>query len=229
MSKTNVAGTLLLNLALPLLSLLSVGVSQAQLAQPDPFVYGSDTCVQGYVWRDAFQGDHVCVTPRVRDLTRQENALAASHRSPGGGNAGPDTCLQGYVWRETIASDHVCVTPQVRQRAAYDNTQAAARRVMQAGARLPYGPDTCMQGYVWRETIASDHVCVTPDVRRQAVSDNAQAAARRNPLGGYGSNTCANGYVWREAFQGDAVCVTPDIRQQTRDDSAQASARRAQP
>ena len=32
----------------------------------------------------------------------------------------------------------------------------------------PYGPDTCVQGYVWRETIPDDHVCVHPDTRTQA-------------------------------------------------------------
>jgi len=91
---------------------------------------------------------------------------------------------------------------------------------------IQYGPDTCAQGYVWREAIPSDHVCVTPQVRQQTADDNAQAASRRVPNGVYGSNTCVPGYVWREAFQGDAVCVTPQIRQQTRDDNAQADARR---
>ena len=27
---------------------------------------------------------------------------------------------------------------------------------------LPYGPDTCKQGYVWRDAIPGDHVCVVP-------------------------------------------------------------------
>ncbi|MEH2393254.1 MAG: hypothetical protein V7K21_16915 [Nostoc sp.] len=30
--------------------------------------YGSDTCISGYVWREAFPGDHVCVTRAVRSL-----------------------------------------------------------------------------------------------------------------------------------------------------------------
>lgn len=47
-----------------------------------------------------------------------------------------------------------------------------------------FGPDTCLQGFVWREARPEDHVCVpvTPvDVREQTRSDNAQAAARRSP------------------------------------------------
>ena len=78
-------------------------------------------------------------------------------------------------------------------------------------AALPYGPDTCKQGYVWREAALGDHVCVTPATRQRTWSDNARAAARRDPNGPYGPNTCKQGFVWRNAFDGDAVCVTPSL------------------
>jgi hypothetical protein len=39
--------------------------------------------------------------------------------------------------------------------------------------------DTCLQGYVWREAVPGDHVCVTPETRTQAADDNSQAASRR--------------------------------------------------
>jgi hypothetical protein len=42
-----------------------------------------------------------------------------------------------------------------------------------------YGPDTCLQGYVWREAVPGDHVCVTPETRAQAAQDNSLAASRR--------------------------------------------------
>lgn len=91
-----------------------------------------------------------------------------------------------------------------------------------------YGPDTCLQGWVWRQAIPTDHVCVTPETRSQTAYDNSQAAARRNPNGGpYGPNTCLNGYVWREAYPGDEVCVTPATRTQAAEDNAQAANRRA--
>ncbi len=35
--------------------------------------YGPDTCRQGYVWREAYQGDHVCVRPWVRAQARRDN------------------------------------------------------------------------------------------------------------------------------------------------------------
>ena len=54
-----------------------------------------------------------------------------------------------------------------------DNKLAAERR---AGSG-PYGPDTCKQGYVWREA-TGDYVCVEPSVRGQAALDNRQAQYR---------------------------------------------------
>ncbi len=93
-----------------------------------PSVGGSDICKQGYVWREAFAGDHVCVTPQTRAQAGQDNGLAASRRAPGGGAFGADTCLQGFVWREASPSDHVCVPPATRAQAAADNAQAASRR-----------------------------------------------------------------------------------------------------
>jgi hypothetical protein len=99
------------------------------------------------------------------------------------------------------------------------------------GARnCSFGPDTCIQGFVWREAVPSDHVCVTPQVREQARSDNAQAAARRSPTGGaYGPDTCRTGFVWREAFAGDHVCVTPRARSQAAQDNSWVRARKACP
>ncbi|MFN8635828.1 MAG: hypothetical protein U0893_18420 [Chloroflexota bacterium] len=101
---------------------------------------------------------------------------------------------------------------------------AAAGLDVSAGATVQgaYGPDTCINGYVWREAIPSDHVCVTPATRSQTAYDNSQAVYRRDPNGAYGSNTCVNGYVWREAFVGDAVCVTPATRSQAKYDNSQA-------
>ncbi len=91
---------------------------------------GPDTCVNGYVWREAFDGDHVCVTPDTRTQAALDNSQAAARRQPGGGAWGPNTCRQGYVWREASPSDLVCVTPDIRTQAAVDNRQAASRRVL---------------------------------------------------------------------------------------------------
>ncbi len=90
-------------------------------------------------------------------------------------------------------------------------------------------PNRCLQGYVWREANASDHVCVTGAVRDQTKKENDEAASHRNPSGGaFGPDTCLAGYVWREAYAGDHVCVSGASRTQAATDNADA-ANRANP
>jgi hypothetical protein len=190
---------------------------------------GPGTCAQGFVWREASGNDHVCVTPQVRDQTRNDNAEAGARLNPGGGQYGADTCAPGFVWREAVPGDHVCVTPQTRSQAAQDNKWSDIRNACPVPQRnCAYGPGTCTQGFVWREASPSDHVCVTPQVRDEAHNDNSQSGARRNPGGGqYGPDTCSPGFVWREAVPGDHVCVTPATRAQAAQDNASAAARNA--
>jgi hypothetical protein len=105
----------------------SVGMLLSQ--PPSAFAndYGPDTCQQGFVWREAVPGDHVCVTPETRTQAWGDNDQASARRNPGGGAYGPDTCYEGFVWREAVPSDHVCVTPQTRGEAWSDDAQAASR------------------------------------------------------------------------------------------------------
>jgi hypothetical protein len=52
-------------------------------------------CLQGYVWRKAYAGDYVCVTPANRAQAAADNAAALSRVASGGGAApatpGPPT------------------------------------------------------------------------------------------------------------------------------------------
>ena len=91
---------------------------------------------------------------------------------------------------------------------------------------LPYGPDTCVQGFVWREARSGDTVCVTPGVRDAIAAQNANAGANRDPSQAYGPESCSQGYVWREAFDGDTICVTPAVRSATLADNAAAGSRK---
>jgi hypothetical protein len=89
-----------------------------------------------------------------------------------------------------------------------------------------YGPNACLEGWVWRQAIPTDYVCVTPAVRTQTEQDNSEAASRVNPNGGpYGPDTCLDGYVWREAYTNDHVCVLPATRTEAANDNAQAANR----
>jgi hypothetical protein len=94
------------------------------LACAAPLVHAqSDTCQQGYVWREACPGDHVCVTPETRAQVAADNAAAASRRV----SANSDRCVEGYVWRGAQPEDHVCVTPETRKQTEEDNRLAASR------------------------------------------------------------------------------------------------------
>jgi hypothetical protein len=84
-----------------------------------------------------------------------------------------------------------------------------------------YGPNTCAEGYVWRDADQQDYVCVPPATRAEAAADNAAASGRHVA----GSATCKTGYVWREAFPNDQVCVTPATRSEAVTDNAAAGSR----
>jgi len=92
---------------------------------------------------------------------------------------------------------------------------------------MAHADDRCQQGYVWREAVPDDHVCVTPDTREATRQDNRLGPSRRNPSGGpFGPDTCLEGFVWREAAPGDHVCVIPATRDQAHADNGAAAGRR---
>jgi hypothetical protein len=87
----------------------------------------SNVCLNGFVWREAFPGDAVCVTPPTRDQAAADNAAAASRVDPSG-PFGPNSCRSPFVWRAARPSDLVCVTVDTRAQTAADNAAAASRR-----------------------------------------------------------------------------------------------------
>jgi hypothetical protein len=101
----------------------------------------SEACVAGFVLRQAYQGDPVCVTPATRAQVQADNAAAERRRAPEGSNFAPDNCRAGFVWREATITDHVCVTPEVRAQTADDNRRAASRR-LQPGSSGNLSPST---------------------------------------------------------------------------------------
>jgi hypothetical protein len=95
-----------------------------------------------------------------------------------------------------------------------------------------FGPDTCMEGFVWREACGpSDHVCVSPKTREDARADNRAAASRVSPTDrSSGPDTCKTGFVWREACgSSDHVCVSPQTRAQAVADNRARESRRKYP
>jgi hypothetical protein len=119
-------------LCLALISTTTVSVlALTALAQGIP----AHSCRSGFVWREAFPGDHVCVTPESRAQAVADNAAATDRRQPDGAY-GPLSCRSGYVWREARPNDMVCVTPAVRSATSEEN-RLAAERVLSAAAIPP--------------------------------------------------------------------------------------------
>ncbi|SFK35353.1 PASTA domain-containing protein [Caulobacter sp. UNC279MFTsu5.1] len=129
-AKTKKTETVLLTVAMPMPVVVpdepkeEPPIEQPAEANCDPAI---GACVEGFVWREAWPGDRVCVTPESRYLAAQENAQAAARRSPYGGAYGPDTCLQGYVWRDGFVGDHVCVSGERRSVVAQENAAGPSR------------------------------------------------------------------------------------------------------
>jgi hypothetical protein len=53
-----------------------------------------------------------------------------------------------------------------------------AATLSSGSAVAQYGPDTCRQGYVWRDAVPGDHVCVPPWIRAQAQQENFETRYR---------------------------------------------------
>ncbi len=149
----------------------------------DPVLgFGEDTCKSGFVWREAFAGDHVCVAPATQSQAFADNSLANTRRRPDPTGFGAVVCLPGFVWREARATDHVCVEPQVRAQAALDNAAASSRRVVgppppgflrpmvQAPPIVTAGQPFTMVGHDFPFVFVSDPSTLSLSVERSANS-----------------------------------------------------------
>ena len=110
-------------------------------------------CKLQYVWRNAFQGDYVCVTPGERDQAAADNVAAASHYSsnytksvPGTKSVPYGVCLgEGYGWRQAYMGDYVCVYLGQQTQVATDNSSLPSRTqiCLQSRPPCPGGPASC--------------------------------------------------------------------------------------
>lgn len=153
-------------------------------------------------------------------------------RTGSSGNSG-STAWTSQSSNSTSTGTHATATPSGSASAmgsggtkAYSTIHSPVRVAYEPPPPPQAPPAPCLMGYVWRQAVAGDYVCVTPATRAQAAADNAAAASRVNPQGGpWGPNTCYYGWVWRGVTSTDYVCVTPDTRAQVQADNAQAANR----
>ena|ERR1017187_703854 len=117
------SGTASVNATAPSPYKISVTLVSGTLTVVSAGVFGPGTCLPGYVWREAFAGDKVCVLPATRAQATADNKAAASHTGAHG------DCLSGYVWRGAGPSDKVCVLPATRSQTEADNMAAESREL----------------------------------------------------------------------------------------------------
>ncbi|WP_115787047.1 PASTA domain-containing protein [Arthrobacter silvisoli] len=92
-----------------------------------------------------------------------------------------DKCQPGYVYRRVTPDDKVCVTPASAAQVLEDNAAStqSARKPNPPGG--PYGINTCLQGFVWRDAYDGDQVCVTGETRTRTKQENDEAALHSAP------------------------------------------------
>jgi hypothetical protein len=110
---------------------LSAGTCGCSVSLPAP-PSGPNTCREGFIWRAAFPGDAVCVSPTRQAAVQAENQQAAANRA-GSGAFGANTCKSGLVWRAAGPSDNVCVTVQSRGMVQQENANQWSRVAHIAG------------------------------------------------------------------------------------------------
>ena len=110
---------------------------------------------------------------------------------------------------DPISANHIdIVKPKDRGDSRYTRFINAMRMscssalgLSHGGARLPaesshllFGPDTCKSGYVFREAVPHDHVCVTKDIHNLVMQQNEQSDVHVSPNGGrFGFGSCLHG------------------------------------
>lgn len=99
-------------------------------------------------------------------------------------------CIDGYVWRGARPGDDVCVRPEARARVRAENAAHASRaqpfdprmaslRVCAQLGTCPPEPVRCLAGFVWREAVPGDRICVPPSSRALAAQENTMARRLR--------------------------------------------------
>lgn len=130
--------------------------------------YGPATCKVGFVWREAFVGDGVCVTGESRAQAQQDNAQHAvrSELVPATPKDFDDIQRETPQSRAVPKGDFLALRPF-----------ASERLVINPGR--PVMVSRCMAGYTERRARAQDRICVTTATQLATDAENQQAENRR--------------------------------------------------
>lgn len=164
--------------------------------------FGPDQCKPGFVWRDAFSGDHVCVTGATRTQAASDNRQANSRKVPNS-----DACKFGWVWREASSADHVCVTGATRAAAGSDNAQAASRRDPQCAV------PTAGIHFETEKAVAATLPPKASYTRTTILADGTVQGISQGPLSGVPDKMWNPGQVLRVRMSGGTALVRSKVRQ----------------
>ena len=175
-------------------------------------LYGEETCLQPFVWREAGPEDRVCVPVSSRSQAASENAAHPLRVAPGGGAYGPNTCVAPFVWRDAFAGDQICVTPEMRNQAAAENAAGPARRAINsyratravssaslgAGAQLHLRFDGVydFSAKISNTSIRARDVAIACGV--PLTNGSALTFSLAGRAGGFGASTTPLQRVWRD-------------------------------
>ncbi len=166
----------------------------SKLTIPSKVKQRFDKCLKGYVFREAFKGDNICVVPYDKNAAKHQNMLHAERSINS-----KDECPEGLVPREIKKSDRLCVTQQEKNKIVLQNTLHKAKN-------LAIGKN-CRDGYVFREGVKGDDICVTPNDKLEVQTQNSQKDSKK---ASHKIGTCLEGFVYREAGANDRICVTQE-------------------
>lgn len=168
--------------------------------------YGIDTCLPGYVWREAFDGDRICVDGASRNQAALDNA-AANNRWISG-PFGPKTCVPGFVWREASPTDQVCVTGAVRTQARNENSIGASRRDPQCST-----PPSVKGAHMeWVQPATGPLPPKASTTRTQILSDGTAVGVTQGPLSGVPDKMWTPGQTLRVFMSGGGSIVRSKVR-----------------
>lgn len=90
-------------------------------------------------------------------------------------------CQAGYVYRLVTPTDRVCVAPASAKQVIDDNAEITQLKRKPNPPGGPYGMNTCLQGFVWRDAYNGDQICVTVETRSRTSEENAEATTHSVP------------------------------------------------
>jgi hypothetical protein len=158
-----------------------------------PCPYGPSQCLPGYVWRDAWDGDAVCVTPDQRDQAHADNAHAQERIDPACATA--SACVDAQC-PDNQACQHGACAP------------LACPPFLAAIGHRCQDPCTNWQGHCPTATDPSPHNCnCLTNAAGEALCLTGAAAGFGFPEGCTSDAQCQAAAQTRGASAGDWQCL----------------------